>query len=53
MSVICCFLKVVNKGCHAADSVLISRDSSWDPDFYWANFIYNSNNDNSNNNVLV
>ena len=36
---------------HVADSVLLGRDSTRDPDRYRANSIHDSNNNNSNNNV--
>ena len=36
---------------HVADSVLLGRDSNRDPDHYRANSIYDSSNNNSNNNV--
>ena len=36
---------------HVADSVLLNRDSTRDPDRYRANSIHDSNNNNSNNNV--
>ena len=36
---------------HVADSVLLGRDSNWDPDRYRADSIDDSNNNNSNNNV--
>ena len=29
---------------HVADSVLLDRDSNWDPDRYWANSIQDRNN---------
>ena len=34
-----------------ADSALLSRESNWDPDRYQENWIDDSNNDQSNDNV--
>ena len=36
---------------HVADSILLGRGSNRDPDHYRANSIYDSSNNNSNNNV--